>query len=186
MDGSFANSPRRTLIQNVAGETIANESPSPSLPDIGPSADAFMALSKVFSAYGELDRSACLPLLQHLQRVFVTEGTVLWQQGETSDGLYVVESGVLRAVYNFADRTDVLEESMVGGTLAGELSALANLPRNATVSVEKDAVLWKLSVDTLRKLEVEHPDLARTFVHLVLKVAKGDYDILLSALAARQ
>ncbi len=132
--------------------------------------DAFVALSKVFSAYGELDRSACLPLLQHLQRVFVIEGTVLWQQGDTpDDGLYVVESGVLRAVYKFADRSDLLEESMVGGTLAGELSALANLPRNATVSVEKDAVLWRLSVDSLDRLQVEHPELARTFVHLVLK-----------------
>ncbi|KLO11977.1 sulfate anion transporter [Schizopora paradoxa] len=186
MDGSFTNSPRRTLIQNVAGETIANESSSPSLPDSGPSEDAFVALSKVFSAYGELDRSACQPLLRHLQRVCVTEGTVLWQQNDASDGLYVIESGVLRAVYNFADRQDVLEESMVGGTLAGELSALANLPRNATVSVEKDAVLWKLSVESLHRLEEEHSNLARTFIHLVLKVAKGDYDILLSALAARQ
>ena len=75
---------------------------------------------------------------------------------------------------------------MVGGTFAGELSALSRLPRNSKVVVEKDAVLWRLSIEDLEKLEEMHPELARQFIHLVLKVAKVDYDILLSALAARQ
>ena len=75
---------------------------------------------------------------------------------------------------------------MVGGTFAGELSALSRLPRNSRVVVEKDAVVWKLSIEELERLEESHPELARQFVHLVLKVAKTDYDILLSALAARQ
>lgn len=97
------------------------------------------------------------------------EGTTLWRQDDESDGLYIIESGVLRASYAFPNRLDSLEESMVGGTLAGELSALSNLPRNATVVVEKDAVLWKFSVEELRNLQAEQPVLAQTFVHLVLK-----------------
>jgi sulfate permease, SulP family len=61
---------------------------------------------------------------------------------------------------------------MVPGTLAGELSALTDLPRNATVVVERQAVVWKLSTASMRRLESDDPTLARTFVQLVLK---GDY-----------
>jgi len=94
---------------------------------------------------------------------------------------------------------------MVPGTLAGELSALSDLPRNATTVVERPAVLWKLSIDNLRRLQAEEPLLAAIFMQLVLKgslsfivgrwytdaeatlvAAKIDYDMLLSALASRQ
>lgn len=85
--------------------------------------------------------------------------------------MYLIESGVLRASYSFLDRKDAFEESMVGGTLAGELSALSNMPRNSRVVIEKDAILWKLGIDKIEKLEVEHPELAREFFHLVLKGA---------------
>ena len=97
------------------------------------------------------------------------EGFVLWKQDDPSDGLYIIESGVLRASYEFADHTQSIEESMVPGTLAGELSALSDLPRNATTVVERPAVLWKLSIDNLRRLQAEEPLLAAIFMQLVLK-----------------
>ena len=98
---------------------------------------------------------------------------------------------------------------MVPGTLAGELSGLAGLPRNATVIVEQAAVLWYLDGEALGRLQAEYPELARTFTALVLKgacchvfveernmlivitydcglAAKLDFDTLLSALATRQ
>ena len=161
-------------------------------------------MSKAFSSYGPIDKKTFRPLLTRLQRVTVTEGDILWRQGDKPDGMYLIDTGVLRAIYDFTDHREAFEESMVGGTLAGELSALTSLPRNATVLVEKDAVLWKLGVDDMKSLESEHPELAQKFLHLVLKgtvnvlgiifidtnlfsiVAKTDYDILLSALAARQ
>jgi sulfate permease, SulP family len=94
---------------------------------------------------------------------------VLWKQGDFADGLYVIEAGVLRATYCFATHTPAIEESMVPGTLAGELSGLAGLPRNATVVVERAAVLWYLSGEALSRLQAEYPELARTFTALVLK-----------------
>lgn len=133
------------------------------------------------------------------------EGFVLWRQDEESDGLYIIESGVLRAVYHFADHTRPTQESMVPGTVAGELSTLSDSTRNATCTVERAAVVWKLSTTNLRRMEMENPELSRKFTRLVLKgvshhmfvpflnltrtlilAAKLDNDILLSALAARQ
>jgi SulP family sulfate permease len=124
---------------------------------------------KAFSSYGELDYATFEPLLSHLERMTFPGAHVLWKHGDESDGLYIIESGVLRASYRFADYAPPVEESMVPGTLAGELSALSGLARNATVVVEQSCVLWKLSLDSLRRLESENPTLAAAFVQLVLK-----------------
>lgn len=97
------------------------------------------------------------------------EGLTLWTQGEESDALYIIESGVLRASYRFAEHIPCTEESMVAGTLAGELSGLSGLERNATVVVERQAVLWKLSRENLLKLQKENPQLAQTFTRLVMR-----------------
>ena len=58
---------------------------------------------------------------------------------------------------------------MVAGTLAGELSALSDSTRNATVVVENSAVLWKLSIKNIRRLQIDEPELSRAFIQLVLK-----------------
>ena len=96
-------------------------------------------------------------------------GHVLWQQDDEPDGLYIIEAGILRAIYHFSDPARSIEESMVPGTLAGELSALSGLPRNATTVVEQPAVVWRLSMDAMRRMEKEEPELAREFLGLVLK-----------------
>lgn len=131
--------------------------------------EPYNTLVRAFSSYGDVNCEQLRPLIPYLERSSVPEGFTLWEQNDPSDGLYIIESGVLRASYKFADYTPRVEESMVPGTLAGELSALAGLPRNATVVVERQAVLWKLSIANMRRLEVDNPALGRTFVQLVLK-----------------
>src|ERR1700736_4087475 len=131
--------------------------------------EPYTTLIKTFSSYGDVDRDRLQLLTPYLERRPVPEGVVLWKQDQASDGFFLIESGVLRASYKFAEHTPLVEESMVPGTLAGELSALSGLPRNATVVVEREAVLWKLSTENMRRLEIDDPALARTFVQLVLK-----------------
>lgn len=135
----------------------------------GEATEPYNTLVKAFSSYGDVDRERLRPLGPYLERCAVPEGLVLWRQDQNPDGLYLIESGVLRASYKFAEHTPAVEESMVPGTLAGELSALAGLPRNATVVVERQAILWKLSVHNMHRLENDDPALATTFLQLVLK-----------------
>lgn len=126
-------------------------------------------LMKTFSGYeGELTSAYFLPILRYFQKINVPEGFPLWEKGDAPDGLYVVESGVLRAIYQW-DNADILSESMVAGTLAGELSGLADMPRNASVIAEKQSVLWKLSKGEWTRFKEEQPALAHRFVELVLK-----------------
>ena len=133
------------------------------------SSELMNTLIKAFSSYGNVDSDLFHPIDSYFERLSVPTSHVFWTQYNISDGLYVIESGVLRASYKFANPAQHFEESMVAGTLAGELSALSDLTRNATVIIEQAAVLWKLSIENIRRLQMDEPELARTFIQLVLK-----------------
>jgi len=118
------------------------------------------------------------PVIRALKRRRLDKGTVLFRSGERpDDGLYFVESGVLKAIYQFHDHSDeslsaTIAESMVAGTLAGELSALSGEPRNATVVVSsEEAVVWQMTKSDLEELQSgeESGEVGRVFVGLVLK-----------------
>lgn len=151
--------------------------------------EPFNTIVRAFSSISEVEMEQLRPLVSYLERVSVPEGHILWSQGDTPDGLYLIESGVLRASYRFADHAPSIEESMIPGTLAGELSAMSNLPRNATAVVERPAVLWKLTTQNMRRLESEEPALSRLFMHLILKglssVASANEQLLITFLSCQ-
>ena len=126
-------------------------------------------IAKVFSYNPEFDAEQFKPLVNYLERQNLPEGHVLFKQGDIPDALYIIESGVLRALYRFAEHSPIIEESMVPGTLAGELTGLSGLERNATVLVDQEAVVWKLSREKLKVFEKERPELARVFTRLVMR-----------------
>jgi SulP family sulfate permease len=181
-DDTLTGSPRQMQLRDVGERTIAGE-----FLDKHPenSSEPYNTLLNAFSSYHDVDQNTFKQIAPYFERFTFPDGFVLWENNDAPDGLYIIESGILRASYKFAEHSPVIEESMVSGTLAGELSALSGMPRNARVVVEQQAVLWKLSLENIRRLEAEQPHLAQIFVQLVLKAAKVDTDILLAALATR-
>ncbi|KAF8530074.1 sulfate transporter family-domain-containing protein [Hysterangium stoloniferum] len=181
---SMGSSPRRAQLRDAGGRIFSSADTSPAETDYF-HGEPFETLLRAFSSHGPLDPVVFSPLIPYFTRIVVPEGEVIWRQDEPSDALYLIQSGVLRASYHFATSSDI-DESMVAGTLAGELSSISGMARNATVIVERDAILWRLGMDDLQRLEHENPNLARAFIKLILKSAKVDYDILIASLAARQ
>jgi SulP family sulfate permease len=108
-------------------------------------------------------------LLPYFTQVPITAGQTMWKQGDPADALYLIEIGSLRATYAYDDHRRLVQETMVAGTMAGDLSTLSDTPRNATVMAERDGLLWKLDKEALRSLEKARPDVAREFIHIVLK-----------------
>ncbi|KAG1772473.1 sulfate transporter family-domain-containing protein [Suillus placidus] len=181
-DEALTGSPRQMQLRDVGERTIAGEFLDK---DSDNSSEPYNTLLNAFSSYHDVDQNTFKQIAPYFERFTFPDGFVLWENNDTPDGLYIIESGILRASYKFAEHSPVIEESMVSGTLAGELSALSGMPRNARVVVEQQAVLWKLSLENMRRMEAERPHLAQIFVQLVLKAAKVDTDILLAALATR-
>jgi len=175
-------------------------------PELGIAPESLNTVIKAFSSYGDADVQQFSGVAEYFTKMIVPTSHVLWRQGDEPDGLYIIESGVLRAIYAFVNQTQHFEESMVPGAVAGELSALSNSLRNATCVVDHHATLWKMSMQGLDRLRREKPYLAMLFTQLVLKgmslcfpvclfltsrcwmrlAASTDYDILLSAIASKQ
>ncbi|KAI6096494.1 sulfate transporter family-domain-containing protein [Pisolithus sp. B1] len=163
-DTPIAGSPRERYLRDTANRTIAGE-----ICSSGITPEPLNTLLKAFQSDDEIDHDVLVRLSNYFTRLSLPPGHVLWDIGDTPDGLCVIESGVLRASYRFGLHTRVIGESMVSGSLAGELSGLSGLPRNARVAVEREAVVWWLGGETLRRLEREDAGLAWTFVRMVLK-----------------
>lgn len=91
---------------------------------------------------------------------------------------------MLRAVYILSDGSHSISESMVAGTVAGELSFLSRTKRNTNVVAERDSILWKMDVDAHERMG---KDLgwatARKFEETVLKIAVAETEVLMVRLA---
>lgn len=186
---SYLNSPRRSHLVDAGKRLMPNADDAGEIPaateapESSPREPTY-SLIKTFSSHAN-DPELMAKLAAYFTRVELQAGEVLWKQGDLPDGLFVIESGVLQANYDFAAHSAPVQESMTAGTLAGELSALSGTPRNATVVAERASVVWKMSAENYEKLEREQGQVAKAFVTLVLKAAKQDYDVLLAALATR-
>ena len=84
--------------------------------------------------------------------------------------MYLLESGILRASYDLEQ--GMLVETIVAGTVCGELPFLSETRRSARVSAERDCVTWKLDREGLRKIrEMEGGDgIAAELYQLGLKL----------------
>lgn len=99
------------------------------------------------------------------------------------NSFYLIESGMLRATYVFTDRHHSIVESMVAGTVAGEMSFLSRSKRNATVVAERDSVLWKMSVESHDELgKREGWSFARKLEQCLLTIAIEEQDVLMGHL----
>lgn len=126
-------------------------------------------LIQTFGPYTTETHDFFFPITPYLHKVQIISGDTLWRQRDRADGLYLIESGCLRATYAYDDHRELVQETMVAGTIAGDLSMLSDTPRNATVVAERDCVLWKLDREGLDKLEYEKPHVARKFIQMILK-----------------
>ena len=94
--------------------------------------------------------------------------------------MYLLESGILRATYDLEH--GVLIETIVAGTVCGELPFLSETKRSARVSAERDCVAWKLDRDSWCQMqEMEGGDsIAAELLRLGLKLTTERMDTITS------
>ena len=97
---------------------------------------------------------------------------------------YLIEKGILRATYMFDGHSSPVDETMLTGTVAGEISGISGSKRNCTVVAETDARLWHLSQISLQRLEQNRAEVQREMVRILLKIGYDEIVSLTSYLAA--
>ncbi|KAK4058034.1 hypothetical protein OIO90_000773 [Microbotryomycetes sp. JL221] len=174
---SFAQSPRSSHLRTAAKETMTRTETTPYKTNFQQPLPILMQSLRPFES--DLNEDYCFRLVPYFKRVNIERGTTLWNAGDEGDSCYVIESGMLRATYVFKDRSHAIAESMVAGTVAGEMSFLSRSKRNATVVAERDSVLWKLTSqghDDMGKKEGW--TFARKFEQCLTRIACEEQDVL--------
>lgn len=210
-----AFSPRRAHLLHAAKETLVGKKTSAEPPSILSSTppttttpvkpqkaqwpEPVRLLMQALGPYApELKEDFFNRLVPYFHKTKVAKGEILWQINDQADSFYVLETGILKAVYNFPNQLmDVaqgkpgdelsyhhaISESMLPGTIAGEMTFLAGIKRNTTVSAERDCILWKMDTKDLKAMEEnERPGIARSFRQCVLRASAESADGKLTSL----
>lgn len=124
------------------------------------------------SLFGALSADSISFLFERCDEVAVPSGGVFFEQGESSDCVFVLRSGSVEVVRSSGSRSLVLAE-FGPGAVFGEVALVAIAPRTATARAVDDAVALRLRHHSMLEL-CEHnlQDFALLQMNLAREVAR--------------
>lgn len=110
-------------------------------------------------------------------------GDVLFWQGDPSQHLYFVQSGLLKAAYALEDGREFIKSFLVGGDMIGSLNAMhGGGTCTFTLSCLEDVELTQLSFQSLRaacRCDVAlSQDVMEVLLNFGMKKEKREYELL--------
>lgn len=117
--------------------------------------------------FGELDEPQLLALAGRATERRLSHGEVLFVAGDEARGLYVVVEGAVRAFRESVDgREQVIHVERAGATIA-EVPVFDEGTYPSTVSAEEDSILLFIDKREVRRLCLEHPQIALAALKLL-------------------
>ncbi len=111
----------------------------------------------------DLKDSQLVQLADYVEIQDVPQWTVLFKQGDSSDSMFLVMSGELRARLMTGGRETILS-TFGPGEFFGDMALLDHGPRSADVVANVDSTLLKISATAFYRLTNEAPALATPFL----------------------
>src|SRR6516164_710999 len=99
--------------------------------------------------------------------VRLRDGQVLFRAGDSGDGCYRVEEGLLKVTIVSNSGTERILAFLGRGAIVGELAILDGLPRSSSVLAVRDAAVRFLSNAAFEAFAEKHPELYKSLVRLL-------------------
>lgn len=112
-------------------------------------------LRKTFAKPELVDR-----LLNYLERMEVEGNVYLFRRGDAPDAMYFVESGRLNVILETEAGEMTRLRNVRGGTVVGDISLYLGQPRTANVVTEQKCVLYRLTTESMKKMESQDAEAA--------------------------
>jgi predicted acylesterase/phospholipase RssA/CRP-like cAMP-binding protein len=125
--------------------------------DAAPATEELERLVAESAMLGGLDREARAFMCAHLAPRVVPGGTVLMEQGDRGDSLYLIAVGRMRVTVTRDDGSNVVVAELGRGELVGELAMLTDDRRSATVTALRDSHVYELTAQSFADLVARHP-----------------------------
>lgn len=133
-------------------------------------ADAVGSMLSKIPLFAGLTPEQLDPLNDAVRRFSLKEGEVLFQKGEASDAMYLLETGSLRVFIHGPGGREVVLDILEPGDAVGEMGLIDGGPRSAYVQAAADCELLALDRKPFMDYLSEHADIAiRMMVYLVAR-----------------
>ncbi|CAG8567623.1 12716_t:CDS:10 [Funneliformis caledonium] len=157
------HSPRQHLVQTVGNLTLKEEKQARSVNKLT------AVLMEAFEEISQKDVEFFDRLGPYFREINVPSGAILWRQDSVPDCLYLVEKGILKATWRAMESDQSRPvESILPGTMAGELGFFTGRSRDATLVAENDCVLWQMTKSDYENLLQKEPTIANEFMRIAL------------------
>ena len=136
----------------------------------------WLAKSVVF---GDLEESELRRLAGIARETTLAPGETLFEQGEESDGLYIVITGIVRIFLTAVDGREATISLLEDGEMIGEISLLDGLPRSAGAAALTETKLIFIPHHPFCELLDTSPKLTRQVLIMLcerLRAANGQVD----------
>ena len=134
-----------------------------------------LQLSKVLSnLFGQLDANELHMMQERMEWLHLSNGDVLFRQGDVSDGMYIVLNGRLR--FSATDsQGNVVASSEVGpGETIGEFALITKELRSATVFAVRETNLVKLTPEVFATFVQERPQMMGQLTRIIVERQQQD------------
>lgn len=112
-----------------------------------------------------------IPLLMRvLKRVQVKKGAPVFRQGDPSDAMYFIESGMVNVQLELEGGKVLRLKKMGPGTAFGEMGIYTSAPRSASIVAAEDCVLYRLSTKVLHQVQAKIPHLAEAIHRFIVNL----------------
>lgn len=109
-------------------------------------------------------------LLDHLERQEIEPGVSIIRQGGVSNDLFFIESGRVTTQIDQSTGPPLRLETMKNSRIAGEVGFYLGEKRTASVVTDEDSVIYRLSIDKLKRLEKKNPETTSLLHQLVVRL----------------
>lgn len=136
--------------------------------------------------FSGLAPAAIALVMAHLQEERMPAGTVVFEDNDPGDTLYIVENGHLQVSKTLTNGQEYVLAEMGPGEFFGEMALLEEKPRSARVSTCTSTHLFTMSRQTFNTLIEQHPAVAAHFLKVIsarLRERNHQQEILLGELA---
>jgi CRP-like cAMP-binding protein len=115
-------------------------------------------------------------LFKKFGRIFPA-GTVLFQEGQACEGMYIIQKGRVR-LYKKAGREEITIDYLGDGDFFGEMACLLGQPRSINAVVEEDSQVLVVDPDVLDELFLKKTGLGIKVLGNLASRLKKAYEII--------
>jgi CRP/FNR family cyclic AMP-dependent transcriptional regulator len=127
-----------------------------------PSAEYWINLR--LSSYGAwvgLPELIAADLFAHAKPRHLKSGDMLFEMGESGNGFYLLDEGLLKVMLTSSDNEDVIIALLSPGTIVGDLAVIDEMPRAASVGALLDCKLHFVNKADFDRCAGKHPEIYR-------------------------